>query len=93
MGPAEQGVRIGLSAVVIALRDRKACVLTTPGDATRMTFLLADDNVEAGAWRQVGFVARGPVGGPLVIATVRSKATNDRVFESAKDLVALNVGN
>jgi len=29
--PAEQGVRIGLSAVVIALRDRKACVLTTPG--------------------------------------------------------------
>jgi len=31
-GPGEQGVRIGLSAVVIALRDRKACVLTTPGD-------------------------------------------------------------
>ena len=31
-GPAEQGVRIGLSAVIIALRDRKACVLTTPGD-------------------------------------------------------------
>ena len=31
-GPAEQGVRIGLSAVVIALRDRQACVLTTPGD-------------------------------------------------------------
>ena len=29
----EPGVRIGLSAVVIALRDRKACVLTTPGDA------------------------------------------------------------
>jgi hypothetical protein len=28
----EQGVRIGLSAVVFALRDRKACVLTTPGD-------------------------------------------------------------
>lgn len=28
----EQGIRIGLSAVVIALRDRKACVLTTPGD-------------------------------------------------------------
>lgn len=28
----EQGVRIGLSAVVIALRDGKACVLTTTGD-------------------------------------------------------------
>ncbi|GAA0652476.1 NUDIX hydrolase [Brevundimonas lenta] len=33
MGAAgEQGVRIGLSAVVIALRDGKACVLTTTGD-------------------------------------------------------------
>lgn len=29
---AEIGVRIGLSAVVIALRDRQAIVLTTPGD-------------------------------------------------------------
>jgi len=29
---AEQGVRIGLSAVVIALRDGRACVLTTSGD-------------------------------------------------------------
>lgn len=29
---AEIGVRIGLSAVVIALRDRQAVVLTTPGD-------------------------------------------------------------
>lgn len=29
---AEQGVRIGLSAVVIALREGKACVLTTTGD-------------------------------------------------------------
>jgi len=29
---AEQGVRIGLSAVVIALRDGKACALTTTGD-------------------------------------------------------------
>jgi len=31
-GAAEQGVRIGLSAVVIALRERTACVLTTLGD-------------------------------------------------------------
>lgn len=29
---AEQGVRIGLSAVVITLRDGQACVLTTTGD-------------------------------------------------------------
>ena len=29
---ADQGVRIGLSAVVVALRDGRACVLTTPGE-------------------------------------------------------------
>lgn len=38
-GQDEQGVRIGLSAVVIALRDRKACVLTTPGDGDAQTAL------------------------------------------------------
>ncbi|HST92947.1 MAG TPA: NAD regulator [Brevundimonas sp.] len=38
-GPDEQGVRIGLSAVVIALRDRKACVLTTSGDGESDTAL------------------------------------------------------
>ncbi|MBB3871443.1 MAG: methyltransferase type 11 [Brevundimonas sp.] len=89
-----QGARTETSNVSVKSNGETTQVRTqAPGDATRMTFLLADDNVEAGAWRQVGFVARGPVGGPLVIATVRSKATNDRVFESAKDLVALNVGN
>jgi hypothetical protein len=41
----------------------------------------------------VGYEARGPVGGPLVVATVRSRDRNrGRVFEDAKDLVALNVG-
>ena len=33
MPSGEQGVRISLSAVVIALRDRRACVLTTEGEA------------------------------------------------------------
>jgi hypothetical protein len=33
MAVGEQGVRISLSAVVIALRDRRACVLTTEGEA------------------------------------------------------------
>lgn len=32
MPTGEQGVRISLSAVVIALRDRRACVLTTEGE-------------------------------------------------------------
>lgn len=89
-----QGVRTEKSSVEINSDGETTQVRTqAPGDSTRATFVLADDNVEAGAWRQVGYEARGPAGGPLVLATVRSKARHDRVFEAAKDLVALNVGN
>ena len=36
---------------------------------------------------------RGPAGGPIVIAVVRSKDRRDGgVFDDARDLVALNVG-
>ncbi len=63
------------------------------GDATRMTYILSDDTASDGGWRMVGFEARGPKGGPIVVATVRSKERkNDRVFDAARDLVALNVG-
>lgn len=89
-----QGVRTEKTNVSVSSDGETTRVRTqAPGEATRMTFVLAGDQTEPGAWRQVGFEARGPAGGPLVIATVRSKARNDRVFDAAKDLVALNVGN
>jgi hypothetical protein len=89
-----QGVRTENSNVSINTDGETTQVRTqAPGEATRMTFVLAADQVEPGEWRQVGFEARGPAGGPLVLATVRSKARNDRVFDAAKDLVALNVGD
>ena len=44
--------------------------------------------------RTVGYEARGPVGGPIVVATVRSKDRDpDRLFDAAKALVTLNVGD
>ena len=47
----------------------------------------------AAEWSAVGYEARGPLGGPMVVAIVRSRANNDdRVFNAAKDLVTLNVG-
>jgi len=89
-----EGVRTEKSSVKIDSNGETTQIRTqAPGDATRASFILADDDVPAGAWRQVGFEARGPAGGPLVIATVRSKSRHDRVFEAAKDLVALNVGD
>jgi hypothetical protein len=63
------------------------------GDATRTSWILSDNRETESGWRVVGFEARGPVGGPLVVATVRSKDNNrGRAFEDAKDLVTLNVG-
>jgi len=88
-----EGARAEKTAVSVDASGQTTRVRTNaPGDGTRMTFLLADDAAEPGGWRQVGFEARGPAGGPLIVATVRSKDRHDRVFDAAKDLVALNVG-
>ena len=88
-----QGVRTEKTTVDVDSAGDTTRVLTrAPGESTRVTFLLADDAVAPGGWRQVGFEARGPAGGPLVVAAVRSKDRHDRVFDAAKDLVALNVG-
>lgn len=63
------------------------------GGATRATWLLTDGRRSEGGWRSVGYLARGPEGGPIVLATVRSKdRSRDRVFDAAEDLVSLNVG-
>lgn len=63
------------------------------GEATRATWILADNRPSAAGWRLVGYEARGPAGGPLVVATVRSRdRERDSVFEDAKALVTLNVG-
>lgn len=64
------------------------------GDATRSTWMLTDSRAsDQGGWRMVGYEARGPMGGPIVIATVRAKEREqDSVFDAAKALVTLNVG-
>jgi len=64
------------------------------GEAVRATFLMTGKEASASGWRTVGYEARGPVGGPIVIATVRSKDRDpDRLFDAAKALVTLNVGD
>ena len=81
-------------SVSIQAHDDAAEIRTrAPGEATRRTYMLTDRTPADQGWRLVGFEARGPVGGPIVIATVRAKdRDSDGVFDSAKDLVALNVG-
>lgn len=81
-------------SVSIRAQDNSAEVRAmAAGDATRASWILTDNRPSAAGWRLVGYEARGPVGGPLVVATVRSRDRNrGRVFEDAKDLVALNAG-
>lgn len=81
-------------SVSVQAHDDAAEIRTNaPGDATRRTYLLTDSRPADQGWRLVGYEARGPVGGPIVIATVRAKdRDSDGVFDSAKDLVTLNVG-
>jgi hypothetical protein len=81
-------------SVSIQAHDDAAEIRTSaPGEATRRTYILTDRTPADEGWRLVGFEARGPVGGPIVIATVRAKdRDSDGVFDSAKDLVTLNVG-
>ena len=89
-----QNTRTETSSVSIDTNDNSTRVRTrAPGAATRMTYILADDQPSNAGWRQVGFEARGPSGGPIVVAVVRSKdRENGHIFDDAKDLVTLNVG-
>jgi len=80
--------------VSVQAHDDAAEIRTrAPGEATRTTYLLTDNTPADEGWRLVGYEARGPVGGPIVIATVHAKdRDSDGVFDAAKDLVTLNVG-
>jgi len=93
---ASQSVNVSSSdeSVSVQAHDDAAEIRTrAPGDAVRTTYLLTDSRPSDEGWRMVGFEARGPAGGPIVVATVRGKERDsDGVFDSAKDLVALNVG-
>lgn len=85
--PGQETVNIQAHNDVAQIRTR------APGEATRQTFLLTDRTPSAAGWRMVGYEARGPRGGPIVVATVRARERNsDGIFENAKELVALNVG-
>lgn len=83
----------GESVSVNAQDDAAEVRTSAGGETTRASWVLTDNRESKSGWRLVGYEARGPVGGPLVVATVRSRDGNrGRVFNDAKDLVTLNVG-
>ncbi|MFN3537247.1 MAG: methyltransferase type 11 [Brevundimonas sp.] len=94
----ETGDRVNISTNNEAVRVRaqdEAVEIRTRDTAhgVRATYILVDERGSDLGWRLVGYEARGPQGGPLVVALVRSKdRREDEVFDAAKALVRLNVG-
>lgn len=88
-----EGEGDGDSVSVQAHQDAAEIRTKAAGEATRVSWILTDNRASEAGWRLVGYEARGPAGGPIIVATVRSRDTDrGRVFEDAKELVALNVG-
>ncbi|MEH6676109.1 MAG: methyltransferase type 11, partial [Phenylobacterium sp.] len=90
-------VNISTDNDAVRIRARDEAVEIRTRDTTRgvrATYILVDERGSDLDWRLVGLEARGPEGGPLVVALVRSKdRREDEVFDAAKALVRLNVGD
>jgi hypothetical protein len=93
-GHGSAHVSIGGGMVDVRAKDDAAIVrVHGRGDGVRSTYLLTDDTPSAKGWRMVGYEARGPASGPIVIAIVKSQDKDEKgLFEDAKRLVRANVG-
>lgn len=88
-----EGSDDGDNVSIQANQDAAEIRTSASGGATRASWILTDNRPSEAGWRLVGYEARGPAGGPIVVATVRARDRDrGRVFEDAKDLVTLNVG-
>ena len=87
-------IRTHSEAVRIRAHEEAAEIRTRDtSEGVRATYILVDERGSDLGWRLVGYEARGPEGGPVVVAVVRSKDRHeDEIFDAAKSLVALNVG-
>jgi len=87
-------VQVGEGTSINA-NDGGAEIRTAKGDvdAFRSTYILASDKAPGG-YDVVGYEARGPKAGPIVVAVVKSKQGHDQhdLFDDMKDLVKRNVG-
>ncbi len=58
------------------------------GPGVRASLILASDHPGPQGWQVVGYEARGPRAGPLVVATIKLKSEDhDNVFQDAKAIV------
>ena len=55
--------------------------------SVQATYILTRDTPTAAGWRSAGYQARGPLSGPLVVATARMRSDSEQVFDDLEDLV------
>jgi hypothetical protein len=64
-----------------------------PGSGVRRSFIVASDTPGPHGYRMVGYEARGPSGGPLVVASIKAKSDDhDRLTHDIRRLLRRNVG-
>ncbi len=89
-------VRVGDGTIVNAGDEGAEIRTSHQKNGFRSTYVLAADETKNG-YDVVGYEARGPSSGPLVVAVVKAKKDDDHnrhnLFEDVKDLVKLNVGD
>lgn len=87
-------VQVGAETTVNANDEGAEIRTAKAGDEVRSTYILASDK-GAGGYHVVGYEARGPKAGPIVVAVVKAQR-DDRsqhdLFDDMKDLVKRNVG-
>lgn len=84
----------GPAGVTINAGDNGAEIrVNEPGAGYRSSFLLASDNAGPHGYKFVGYEARGPQGGPIVVASVKAKdEDHDDLRHAMRALLRRNVG-
>lgn len=84
----------GKGGVSIDAHDKNARVtVKESGAGVRLSYILASDTPGPHGFKAVGYEARGPVGGPIAVAVIKSRADDmDDLRDAAHDLLRANVG-
>jgi hypothetical protein len=93
-GNGKTGYAAGKPGVSVFAGESGAEVrVNEPGSGIRRALILASDHPGPGGFKAVGYDARGPLGGPLVVAVLKAKAEDQRGLKGEmRDLLRLNVG-
>ena len=84
----------GVGGVTVNANDQGAQIrVHENGPGVRATYILASDTPGPHGYRAAGYEARGPAGGPIVVATIYAKSDDhDDIQRDVRDLLRRNVG-